>query len=184
MVTVIAIVVILMMAGVSLLGGTGAQARKSGVDLLTAMIEQARTAAITSRSHVVLAIAEPGDLPTGDTRCRLGLFKVETWPDGAATDVSGVLMNRWKMLESGVVLIGGEVDDIENPLDGQELTLTYGTTKPVTVKVHAIVFTPRGGLQFRRVPHRWHCASPKVAIATEWPHRTAAAAPTPSPRIA
>lgn len=148
MITVIAIVAILMVAGVSLLSGTAAQARKAGVDLLTGMIEQARTEAITTRSHVVLAIAEPGDLPVGDTRCRLGLFKVETWPDGASIDVSGVLMNRWKTLETGVVLLGGEVDDIENPLDGQELSLTYGTTNPVTIQVHALVFTPHGGLKF------------------------------------
>ena len=65
MVAVIAILVILMTAGVSLMNGTGSQSRKAGTDMLGGMIEQARTTAITSRSHVVLAVAEPGDLPGG-----------------------------------------------------------------------------------------------------------------------
>jgi hypothetical protein len=109
------------------------------------MIEQARTAAITGRSHVVLAVAEPGDLPTGDQRCRIGLFKVENWPDNLSQPIPSVLMSRWRMLENGVVLIGGEVDGVANPLDGPELTLAYGT-KGQTVRVHAIAFNSRGGL--------------------------------------
>ena len=63
MVVVIAVLVMLMTAGVIFFSGTGSQSRKAGTDMLTAMIEQARTKAITSRSFVVLAVAEPGDLP-------------------------------------------------------------------------------------------------------------------------
>lgn len=148
MVVVIAILVILMMVGVSLLGGTGIQSRKASTDLLAGMVEQARTAAITSRSYVVLAVAEPGDLPEGGQSCRLGLFKVETWPDSPAAPVSGSLMNRWRTLETGIALVGGPVEGVENPLDGDELTITYGTTKPLTVKVHALVFNPRGALHY------------------------------------
>lgn len=148
MVAVIAVLAILMTAGAGLMGGTGSQSRKAVTDLLAGMIEQARTSAITSRSHVILAVAEPGDLPAGDERCRLGLFKVETWPENPADTVKGVLMSRWRTLESGVALIGGQVDGVENPLDGQELTISYGTPAPHTVKVHAIAFNPRGGLHY------------------------------------
>jgi prepilin-type N-terminal cleavage/methylation domain-containing protein len=144
---VIAVIVVLLVAGVGLLGGTGSQARRAGADLLTGMIEQARTAAITTRSYIVLAVAEPGDLPTGDERCRLGLFKVETWPENSSEPVSGVLMSRWRILENGVALIGGEADGLENPLDGEKLTIAYGTGSKIrTVNVHAIAFNSRGGL--------------------------------------
>lgn len=146
-VVVIAVTVILLVAGVGLLGGTGSQARRSGADMLAGMIEQARTAAITTRSYVVLAVAEPGDLPTGDERCRLGLFKVETWPENSSEPVNGVLMSRWRILENGVALIGGEVDGLENPLSERELAITYGTGAKVrTVSVHALAFNSRGGL--------------------------------------
>ncbi len=149
MLTVITVLVILMVAGVGLLNGTGSQSRKAGTDMLTGMIEQARTTAITSRSYVILAIAEPGDLPAGDERCRLGLFKVESWPDtGTTGTITGVLMSRWRTLETGIALIGGEVDGIENPLDANELTITYGVGKPLNVTVHAIAFNPRGGLHY------------------------------------
>ena len=151
MVTVIAILATLMTAGVGLLNGTGSQSRKAGTDMLTGLIEQARTKAITSRSHVVLAIAEPGDLPAGDERCRVGLFSVavDQWPDlstAPATSVKGVLLNRWQTLNTGIVLIGGEVDGIANPLDQPEITIAYGGSKNLSVKVHAIAFNSRGGL--------------------------------------
>ncbi|MDP3850533.1 MAG: prepilin-type N-terminal cleavage/methylation domain-containing protein [Luteolibacter sp.] len=151
MVTVIAVIVTLLVAGVSLLGGTGAQARRAGVDLLVGMVEQARTAAITSRSYVVLAVAEPNDLPAGDTRVRLGLFMVEPdkWPDDPSTGiVSAALMSRWRVFENGVILIPGQVYGLDNPMDGGgELTLAYGSgSKARTVKVNALVFNPRGGL--------------------------------------
>lgn len=148
MVTVIAILVTLMTAGVQLLNGNGTQSRRAANDLLTGMIEQARTTAITSRSYVVLAVAEPGDLPSNDQVCRLGLFKVETWPDSTTGAIPAILMSRWRTLETGVVLIGGQVDGLENPLDAPELTISYGTNKPLKVKVHTIVFNSRGGLHY------------------------------------
>ncbi len=150
-VAVIAVLVTLLVSGVALLGGTGSQARRAGADMLTGMIEQARTSAITSRSYVVLAVAEPGDLPTGDQRVRLGLFKVEPdkWPDDPSQTIGAVLMSRWRILENGLVLIGGQVDGVENPLDGGELSLAFGSgSKSRTVKVHALVFNPRGGLHY------------------------------------
>jgi prepilin-type N-terminal cleavage/methylation domain-containing protein len=151
MVTVIAILVTLMAAGVRLLNGTGSQSRKAGTDMLSGLIEQARTKAITSRSLVLLAIAEPGDLPAGDERCRVGLFSVavDQWPDlssAPATAVKGVLLSRWQTLNTGLVMLGGEVDGVANPLDQQEITITYGGSKNLSVKVHAIAFNSRGGL--------------------------------------
>lgn len=151
MVAVIAILVTLMTAGVSLLNGSGAQSRKAGTDMLTGLIEQARTTAITSRSHVVLAIAEPGDLPAGDERCRIGLFKVnEEWPDASATPspLKCTLLNRWQTLNTGIVLIPGDVDGVANPLDQSEVTISYGGTKNLSVKVHVIAFNSRGGLHY------------------------------------
>lgn len=145
---VIAILAILMTAGASLLNGTGGYSRRATTDLLTGMIEQARTAAITSRSTVILAVAEPGDLPTSDQVCRLGLFKVDNWPDSSTETVPAILMSRWRTVETGVVLIGGEVNGVENPLDGTELAISYGNGKPLTVNVHAIAFNSRGGLHY------------------------------------
>ncbi len=151
MVAVIAILVTLMTAGISLLHGTGNQSRRAGMDMLTGMIEQARTTAITSRSYVVLAIAEPGDLPTNDGRCRLGLFKVamDKWPpaSGAPVTLEGTLMSRWQTLNTGIVLIPGDVDKVPNPLDpNQQITIDYGGDKKLSVRVNAIAFNPRGGL--------------------------------------
>lgn len=146
MMVVIAIISILLVAGVSLLSGTGAQARKADTDTMLALIEQARTTAITSRSYVALVIAEPGALPADDERCRIGLFRVAEWPSassGATSLDEGVLLSRWKPLNTGIVLLGGEVDGFRNPLDHPKLTLRYGTN---TVTANVIAFNPRGGL--------------------------------------
>lgn len=147
MVVVMAILLILL-GGVGLIYGSGGRVRKSGADAMAGMIEQARTAAIHSRSHVVLAVAEPGDLPTGDERCRLGLFRVGSWPDSPEDLSVGILMSRWRTMETGVVLIGGELDGLPNPLDAPELTISYGGSKDLRVKVHAIAFNPRGRLHY------------------------------------
>ena len=152
MVAAIAVLVVLLVAGVGLIGDTGNQARRAAADQLTGLIEQARTSAITTRCYVVLAVAEPGDLPIDDKRCRLGLFKVEAWPDANAGEIPAVLMSRWKVLENGVVLLGGNVGDgrsasLPNPLDEPELGIRYGPPgKERSVTVHAIAFNPRGGL--------------------------------------
>ena len=150
MVAVIAILVTLISAGSSLLNGTGVQSRRAALDQLTALIEQARTVAITSRAYVVLAIAEPGDLPAGDERCRVGLFKVEEWPDSPLPPLAlkGVLLNRWQRLNTGIVLLPGAVNGLVNPMDQQEVSIAYGGTQNLSVKVHAIAFNSRGGLHY------------------------------------
>ncbi len=150
MAAVTAILATLMSAGIGLLNGTGSRSREAGTDLLTGLIEQARTAAITSRTHVVLAIAEPGDLPAGDGRCRIGLFKVDDWPEPAPTPLvlKGVLLKRWQTLDAGIALIGGDVDGVANPLDQPQVTITCGGGKYPDVQVHVIVFNSRGGLHY------------------------------------
>lgn len=151
MMVVIAILVALMTAGVSLLSGNGTQSRKAGTDMLTGLIEQARTTAITSRSCVVLAIAEPGDLPATDERCRIGLFKVDKeWPDASMTPspLKCTLLSRWQTLNTGIALIHDKVDKLTNPLDESEITIAYGGSKNLSVKVHAIAFNSRGGLHY------------------------------------
>jgi prepilin-type N-terminal cleavage/methylation domain-containing protein len=154
MLAVIAVIGVLLVAGVRLLGDTGAQARRAATDTMTGLIEQARTAAITTRSHVILAIAEPGDLPAGDNRCRIGIFKVGEWPADSTGEVPAVLMNRWRVLENGVVLASGDGSGepggpLPNPLDGPELRIRFGTGGNArTVEVHALAFNARGGLRF------------------------------------
>ena len=148
MVAVMAVLVILAVAGISLVHGTAAQSRKAAMDLLAGMLEQARTAAITSRSYVVLAVAVPGDLPTGDASCRVGLFTVETWPDAASAMVQGVQLTRWRTLDRGIVLLGGGVDGADNPMDGAPLTISDGAASPRILAVHALAFTPRGALHY------------------------------------
>lgn len=150
MIVVISVLVILLLVGASLFKGSGPQARRSSADQLSALVEQARTTAIASRCHVILAVAEPGDLPQGDERCRIGLFKVAEWPeDPSSGTVEGELLGRWRTLESGVILIGGQVDGIENPLDAAEWTINHTLRgKPQQVKAHALVFQPRGGLRY------------------------------------
>lgn len=150
MVTVIAVLVILMTAGVSMLNGNSSQARKTATDLVTGMIEQARTSAITSRAYVVFAMAAPGTLPAEDQSYRVGLFKVDVgdWPKNGEGAIKGELLTRWRPIETGAILLGGKVDGVDNPLDGPELTISYGKNNPLTVKVRALVFNSRGGLLF------------------------------------
>jgi prepilin-type N-terminal cleavage/methylation domain-containing protein len=144
-VVVIAIIVILMVAGVQVLGGNDGPSRRTAADSITGLIEQARTTAITSRSAVALAIAEPGDLPITDGRCRVGLFRIGGLSDDGTADA--VLIRRWQTLPTGVVLLGGEVNGVRNPLDEPQTTLRYRSgNNTLEVPVHLMVFGPRGGL--------------------------------------
>lgn len=150
---IIVLISVLLVAGVGVLGDSGYKARRAGADMLTGMIEQARTTAITSRSHVILAIAEPGDLPAGDTRGRLGLFRVESWPEAADGEIPAVLINRWRPFRDGVVLLGGvaggDAANLPNPMDSPKLGIRYGGPGGNrTIQVHALVFNPRGSLHY------------------------------------
>jgi hypothetical protein len=96
---------------------------------------------------------------------------VENWQDAAARPLPAVLMSRWRTIENGIVLLGGAVDGLENPMDGDELTISYGSTKPHTVKVHAIAFNSRGGL------HYPHGSSPIAMRIAEGNYRSGEAKP-------
>lgn len=142
-----AVLVLLIAAGAGMASGSGFRSRVEATDLLAGMIEQARATSIASRCDVVLAVAEPGDFPGRDQVCRLGLFKVASWPESPASPLSGVQVGHWRNLGTGVVLAGGRVDGLDNPLDDPEVTVSYGTHRTVVVKVHAIAFSARGGLR-------------------------------------
>ena len=171
MVTVIAVLSILLMAGVSILGGTAAQARKAATDLLAGMVEQARTSAITTRSEIILAIAEPGDLPGSDERCRLALFQIESWPESGDGPIKARLMNRWRSLDTGVVLLGGEVDGLANPLDSRQRKIQFGPDHSKEVEIHLLVFHSRGGL---RIPEG---STPVALRIAEGAYRNGVASP-------
>jgi hypothetical protein len=144
--TVIAVLVILMGSGAHLLGNTGTHARKCGTDMIVNMIGNARDTAIATRRNVVLAIAEPDDLENTDERCRLGIFKVDTWPEPFNGEIiKAVQKGRWHPLEPGLAIKGGNIDGLDNPLDAPEITLQYGSeSRPRSAKVHAITFNSRG----------------------------------------
>lgn len=150
MVAVLAILTTLLAVGVNLLGGDNSRSRKTATDMLAGLIEQARTAAITSRSCVVLAIAEPGDLPTGGENYRIGLIQVaaDSLPDSAAmpSEFSGKLLSRWQTLNTGIVLIGGDADGVVNPLDSPQVSITCNGANAPAILVHAIAFNGRGRL--------------------------------------
>lgn len=152
MVTVMAIFVILMTAGVSLLSGTGSQSRKAATAMLSGLIVQARNIAITSRSEVFLVIAEPGDIPGADDRCRIGLFrkKATATADSVAGEDRYDQISRWQMLNPGIVLLGGkitggQVDEVRNSMDEPKMEIIYGH-KNLKITVHAISINSRGGL--------------------------------------
>lgn len=180
MVTVIAILVTLMTAGVSLLNGTGSQSRKTGTDMIAGLIEQARTRAITTRKIVLLAVSEPMKQNLQD-RCRLALFEVkqEDWNAAVANPsasgrmvVAGVAVTKWQTLNTGIVLYDGwrdgetgnvndEVKNLTNLLpnngngdvtDGP-VTITYGGIKNLSVKAHVMGFNSRGALVYPEGPN-------------------------------
>lgn len=153
MVTVIAILVTLMVASVNLLNGTGAQSRRAGTDILSGLIEQARTKAITTRSNVLLVIAEPGTVTAQDERCRLGMFKVsDSWLENPTKVRNAELLGRWQILNTGIVLLPGDVKEgditVSNPLSQEKISITYGGAKNLNVKVHVIAFNSSGGLSY------------------------------------
>lgn len=148
MTAVLAIVAALLTAGVSLLPGSRNRALRTGTDQLSGMIEKARARAISTRSDVVLAIAEPGDLAdVTDGQFRFALFRVEKWPagDGVPATLNAIQIDRWRALPDGVALMAGDGDGLANPLDAPEISLSYGDRHAT---VRAIGFHTRGGLRY------------------------------------
>jgi prepilin-type N-terminal cleavage/methylation domain-containing protein len=151
---VMAIIGALTMAGLSVMGNTAASARRTGTDQFVAAIEQARTAAITRRKPVILAIAEPqaGDV---DEPCRFGLFEVDSLPD-EGSDLEARQLQRWSTLPTGVVFLDGKIRDFDNLLDQDKVQLSWKDGQN-SATVHALVFNTRGGLA-------WPSGSDPVAV--------------------
>jgi type II secretory pathway pseudopilin PulG len=147
-VAVIAVMLLLMTAGIRMLSGTSAQSKKTATDACLGLIEQARATAITSRSYVVLAIAEPGDLPADDDRCLIGLFKIKDWP-ATAGSLDGILLRRWQALPNGIVLLPGGVKGLRNPRDEPETKIRYQAgQQTIEGRFHILAFNSRGGLHW------------------------------------
>jgi hypothetical protein len=142
-----AIMTTLMLAGVRLLSNTAAQARRISVDTLVAMIELARTRAIINREYIVLAIVNPSDHSSDEMRCRLGLFRVKTWPENAM-DLEGELLKRWQPLHLGIVPIASKIEALINPMDQPQMTIHYGGVKNQIVHAYVIGFNSAGGLHY------------------------------------
>lgn len=148
MVVVTAILSILLLASARLMRNPGPHARKTGSDLITGLVDQARAAAISSRARIILAVAEPGDLPSGDQTCHLALFRAESWPEQQGEPVQATQISRWQPLAAGVILLAGAADGIANLLDADQLTIHYGKDHGRSVETHAMVIHPRGGLHY------------------------------------
>ena len=120
------------------------RAQRTGRDALMTTVDRARTEAISTQRKVLLAIAEPADLPQSDGRLHLGLFEMVGEPEDDGS-VAGRQLGRWRALPRGLVLVGGEVEGLRNLMDEQKLKLTYQDGGE-TVEVHGLGFHARGGL--------------------------------------
>jgi len=129
--------------GLSTMGRTASTARRTGVDQFSAAIEQARTAAITQRKTVVLAIAEPRPGDT-DPHCRFGLFETDAISSGK---VDARQLQRWTVMPDGVVFFKDKVTDFRNVMSGSTLQLAWKDGESQAT-VHALAFNPRGGLSW------------------------------------
>lgn len=153
MLVVIAIAGTLLAIGLSLSGKSGDRARRDASERLAGLVEQARTAAITRRTILVLAIAPPDG---EHDATRLGLFEVARPPrPGEALD--GRPLQRWTRLPDGVGFTKGEIAGLANPLDSEALELRWQDGRQ-RATVHALAFTPRGGLA-------WPAGSTPVALS-------------------
>ena len=133
----------LLAIGLGVFGKTAASARRTASDQFTATIEQARTAAITRRKPVILAIAAP--VPGGaDNNFRIGLFEVDELPERGAA-IAARQLQRWSILPTGVVFFDGAVQGFDNPLDEDDIELSWKDGEN-QARVHILAFNPRGGL--------------------------------------
>lgn len=143
LIAVITISVILLAVGVSLFRTNRAEAVQTATEQVSALIEQARTTAITRRQPVALALLQPGQADFVDESCRVGLFELEEWEEGSP--VAGRLLQRWTVLPTGVVFFGGELDGLANVFDQASIPLTWRDGEN-SGEFAALVFSARGGL--------------------------------------
>ena len=149
----LAVIAMLLAAGIPLLGTNAARQWRAATDMTSGLIDQARTTAIASRATILLAIIDPADLEMNDDICRIGLFKVNAWPDDGP--IEATRLGRWHTLPSGTIIAGGTVDGLRNPRDEAGLDIRCGDQ---TLHAHALAFTPRGGL-------RWPQGSDSVVLS-------------------
>ncbi len=142
---VIAILLIMMTAGIGLHNGAPAASRRTTVDLVSAMGDHARTTAIARRTPVVMALAAPADLPAGeDGRYRIGLFQVTSEEGTSPTLVRTVTaLGRWKPLDRGHFWNPGAIEGAVNPWDAPRLILRTDRGK---LHLHGIIFAAHGGI--------------------------------------
>ncbi len=143
MLAVALIISALLAAGAGLFQRTGSEAVKTGTEKFAALVEQARTSAITRRKPVALALISPGDLSQGDELCRIGVFELEDWKSGEK--VEGRLIQRWRSLPGGVGFVAGEYETLENVMDVSRPSLSWKNGDE-EAEVPLLVFSARGGL--------------------------------------
>lgn len=143
MLVVMVIIGTLTTIGMAISGKSAATARRTAMDQFTAAVEQARTAAITRRKPVILAVAPPlrGDT---DQSTRYGLFEVDELPDNPRV-IEARQVQRWNLMPDGVIFFGGEIDGLRNLLDEDQAQLKWKNGENQAF-VHVLAFTPRGGL--------------------------------------
>lgn len=143
----IGILVVLIGFAAMFVSGGSESARRTVTDQVIGQIEQARSIALVSRSTVLLAIAEPGNLPMYADACAIGLLEVDgEWDPLQIGPVSCRLLGRWRPLEKGVIFLGGEMGTLRNVMDGPKVRIRYTAHRTVEADVHGIVFHARGRL--------------------------------------
>ncbi|MBB5349903.1 type II secretory pathway pseudopilin PulG [Haloferula luteola] len=140
---VVGITATLLAVGASLFRRTSAEAVKTGTEKFAAMVEQARTTAITRRKPVALVLVSPGEAGMGDEVCRLGLFELDDWVSGEP--VTGTQIQRWQGLPGGVGFQAGEFDSLENVVDSERTSLTW-RNGDLQAELPMVVFSARGGM--------------------------------------
>lgn len=146
---VMVIILIVVALSASLFQNTGASKLRSSSDQLVAMVEQARTAAITRRRPVMLAVREPA--ASGESEIQLGLFEFADLDEEADGNGHAVTqMRRWQRLPGGVVFLDGPADapdaaDLRNIADEEPVTIRWRDGQEGEA-MHGIVFSPRGGM--------------------------------------
>jgi prepilin-type N-terminal cleavage/methylation domain-containing protein len=141
--------------GLTIFGRTAPHARRTAMDQFTAAVEQARTAAITRRKPVILAVAPPIS-GSGDTSTRFGLFEVDALPNSTKAIPNARQVQRWHVVPDGVIFFGGQIDGLRNLLDGDKTQLQWKDGENQAM-VHVLAFNPRGGLS-------WPTGSEPVAV--------------------
>lgn len=147
---VMAILGILLVAGLVTFRGTGDKARRAATDELVGLVEQARTKAITSRSFVAVAFAPPGSIPQHTGTTSMSLVQLpDDWSPDSNDSADTTLLTRWSPLETGIILLGGTTSaELVNPLNVGTVDIRYTTRQSVEAAVHLLAFNPRGRLVY------------------------------------